>query len=330
LVVRTALSSQVAEGEATTQQLSAGTFVAGTVDETDGFYASTSLTATSSTELEGVYVLRSADLIAGDTVGIRIQQGNFTALGTYTATPSFTVSGTGLTIRGEASNAVNTAGANTPSVSTPAGTQVGDIILCICANDWFTAATLLTPTGTAASSWTLQHTYDGGSNANHVKVWTAPAIAAGAQTVNYAYGTPGDGSEERYIQIIVFDANVAFDAAVSSTISASTAFTSPTVNAAGIDDVLVVNVGTNGAAGVSNFTMDAALTILTERDVGTFSTLRSGYQQLSASGATGTRTNTCSVARTGHALSVTMKSAALVYEPQQPQPYTARRRASLW
>jgi hypothetical protein len=90
-VVRATASPFVTEDAATTQQLGAGTFVAGSTDETDGFFSAVSLHVEDQTELEGCLSLVSADVHPGDSVAIVITRGNFEFLEVYNRTPTLTV-----------------------------------------------------------------------------------------------------------------------------------------------------------------------------------------------------------------------------------------------
>jgi hypothetical protein len=233
-----------------------------------------------------------------------------------------------LTIRGEASTWSNTVGSQM-SLACPASTAVGDTVLLLHADDFYTAAALTTPTGTAVSTWNLQHTYDGGSDLSHCKVWTGLVTTGGASTV-IANSTNTD--EERYAQIIVFGPNVAYDVAASSVVASSTSYVNPAVTAAGADDVLVNLAGVT-VGGDINFTMAASMTALTERDGTGFATWRTAYEQLSASGSTGTRTHTASAARAGFVVTVAMKStgaAAVTAQKAAPRNRARINRAYFW
>ena len=209
-----------------------------------------------------------------------------------------------LALRGEASNAITGAAASV-TVNTPASTVAGDLVLLIQMDNFYTLAGLLTPTGTAVSGWTLQHSRDGGSNIHHTKVWTGTAVGAGAQTVLANWGASND--HEKYAQVFVIR-NAAFDVAASGAQASSTTYTTPDVTATGIDDLLIASVGPTAAAGLTNYTMNAAMTATTEWDISGVS-YRSAYQGLIAAGATGTRTHASSTARAGQVVTVAIKSA---------------------
>lgn len=90
-VVRAAAATGYVEGAATTQQLGSRHFVAGTVDELDGYYGPSTLTIGDQTELEGSFRLVSGDVHVGDSVAIIITRGNFSFLEVYNRTPTLTV-----------------------------------------------------------------------------------------------------------------------------------------------------------------------------------------------------------------------------------------------
>jgi hypothetical protein len=81
------------------------------------------------------------------------------------------------TIRESLSAAASSANA---TVTTGAGTQVNDVIVAFFGNDYYTAAGMGSPTGTAGS-WTLQATGDNGNLSAHVKVFTRTVTVGGAQ-----------------------------------------------------------------------------------------------------------------------------------------------------
>jgi hypothetical protein len=87
--LRMADSPNLTDGEATTQQIGSGTFVAGAVEETN---ATPTITFTSgslsSTEIEFVVEIYGGQINSGDTLDLRVFETNNTALANYTNTPS--------------------------------------------------------------------------------------------------------------------------------------------------------------------------------------------------------------------------------------------------
>jgi hypothetical protein len=89
--VKAIASANFADEDATTQQISSGTFVAGKMDEVNGACTATGTIAQNSvTEHEFSVQLISADLASGNTLDFRMRNGS-TAYTTYTVTPRITV-----------------------------------------------------------------------------------------------------------------------------------------------------------------------------------------------------------------------------------------------
>jgi hypothetical protein len=219
------------------------------------------------------------------------------------------------------------------SYTLPGGASdaVGDAIYLVQANNFYTLANLQTPTGTAVGgAWTLQHSYDSGTNTLHTKVWRGIITnATGTVVVNFATAPP---DEERYSAVYVF----AGAATTSSTpagvpVASSTSFPAPSCTPGSADDCLIAWYATQSTN--LNFTMPGApFTALPEYDlVSGGNTYRGGYESLSSAAATGTRTATASgAAVAGVAFDFTVSPLAPTRVPPEIQPYTARRRATLY
>jgi hypothetical protein len=96
LSVRVAASPNVADNAATTDQMSAGSgaFVAGNFDEVDGIVgAAVSIAANGHTEHEFSIVLRSADLVVGDRIELRLSTAGGGVIDIWVATPLIVVEG---------------------------------------------------------------------------------------------------------------------------------------------------------------------------------------------------------------------------------------------
>ncbi len=91
-IVKAAASSVIVDGVATTQIISSGSFIAGSIDAVDGLCATTASIAQSShTELEFTLQINAADVVEKDVIQLRVVRSPSTAFGTYTNTPSITV-----------------------------------------------------------------------------------------------------------------------------------------------------------------------------------------------------------------------------------------------
>jgi hypothetical protein len=191
---------------------------------------------------------------------------------------------------GQASAFSNTGSPGTASSisqTNPAATQVGDTVYLIQADDFYTLAGLGTPTGTAVTTWTEQTgpRFDGGSDKCHVRVWKGVVTTGGAATVIANWTTNGD--QERYAQTLVFSGPVDLDVG-SSAANAATPAVSASLTTTGTNDLLVVAVTTHAI--VNNpFTFPATMTPYTRRDSPSLGSFQAGVEQLTAAGATGTR-----------------------------------------
>ena len=91
-VIRSYASGNLADNAATTEQLAGpATFVAGAFDEADGALAAITLATTEETEVEFCVRVQIADVVTGDTIGLRVSDAG-AALYSYTQTPTLTVS----------------------------------------------------------------------------------------------------------------------------------------------------------------------------------------------------------------------------------------------
>jgi hypothetical protein len=205
------------------------------------------------------------------------------------------------------------AGNNTSQITFTlgAGTLTTDTLVLFHSDNFYTAADLLTPTGTAASTWTLRLTRDNGTNEHHIKVWTAPVTTGGASTV-VTNSTNVDN--ERYAAVFVLQSSPEFDtAAGAGDTSGSPNYVAPSVTptAGKTDDLLLCG----WATGLTTFSMPGGMTAYTERDVGGAASYIVASEQLVSDAATGTRTATGGTLHWA-AASLLMKTTA----PPPPAP----------
>lgn len=220
------------------------------------------------------------------------------------------------------------------SFTLPGGVSdaVGDAVYFVQANNFHDLVDLATPTGTAVGgAWSLQHSLDGGTNNIHIKVWRG-IITNATGTVQPNWGTPAP-DEERYGGIFVFaGAATTSSTPAGVTVTSSTSFPAPSCTPGSADDCLIAWYGTQATS--VNFTMPGgAMTALPEYDIASGgNTYRAGYESLTSAAATGTRTATANTAATsGRAFDFTVKPVPVVAPVLQTlQPYTARRRATLF
>lgn len=93
-VIQSTVSSHFFNGESTTQQIGAGTFVDGEMDEDDGGggdWGAVDFSGSDETELEGVYVMLAADVAGGDSISLRLVEQDDTEFDNYSEVPVITV-----------------------------------------------------------------------------------------------------------------------------------------------------------------------------------------------------------------------------------------------
>lgn len=218
-------------------------------------------------------------------------------VGTYTLRYSLTTDlGTGTDdvivtvgfLRGEVSNSSTGATGSALTLTLPASTTVGDVVVLIYQNNWYDFNSLATPTGTAVTTWVekTDARYDGGTDLNHAKVWVGTVTTGGASTVLANYGGTSDGSEERYAQALVFTSTGTYESGSTTHLASSTSWTVPGATASTADCYYITALYGNA---VTTFGFPAPMVALTGQNIGV-SEGRTAWEWRSASGATGTRT----------------------------------------
>lgn len=203
-----------------------------------------------------------------------------------------------------------TAASNTGAITftLAAGSAVGDLLVVIFANDFDTLADLTTPTGTAATTWTLRDSFDGGSNLSHIKTFTAPVTTAGAQTVVCT----ATNANNEHGAVLVRIPGAVYDTSGHNNGATSTSHVAPSLTPSSNDAIYVcLWTGNDAGGGIYNYTYPASPFVAgTERDLDTFSTFGFGYEPITSGAATGTRTATASVTHAWCAAAVMVKAAA--------------------
>ncbi|MFI6732111.1 hypothetical protein ACIBI9_04190 [Nonomuraea sp. NPDC050451] len=199
-------------------------------------------------------------------------------------------------------------GANA-SVSTAAGTQVGDLLVAAFGNNYFDGANMAAPTGTAGT-WTPKAYGDAGVNTAHLRIYTRSVTSGGAQTVTISPVS----SEEVYLFVYVIrDWITVDDATASASATQTTSPVAPSATAIGADDLLLCFWQTGAPHGGPTFTAapGGMTNLLQVADpVGPFSRLGTARQVLAASGATGSRTATISAASQYASASIVIAGAS--------------------
>lgn len=219
----------------------------------------------------------------------------------------------------------NSGSSTTIAVTTsesPSATQVGDLVIVVHANDYFTLADMPTPTATGSPTLTSIVNADAGSLTAHIKTWYYYANTAGAQTVSVTES--GLADEEKSLAVYVLSGAAAsspIDGTPASNVNAS-AVTSQVCNAVtttNADSYVITAIGSGGGAASSAYAPPGDITEQYDIRVGGGSWC-GGIKQLSASGSTGTFTWTATGASPYAAVTFAIKTAsAAVAVPFNPQ-----------
>lgn len=206
-------------------------------------------------------------------------------------------------------------GANPVSVVTsesPSATQVGDLVVVIHGNDFYALSNMPTPTATGSPTVTAitNGAADAGASEAHVKSYTYVANTAGAQTVSVT--ETGSADEEKCLAVYVLsgaDTSTPIDVAGNNaTATNEDPWVLSSISPTSSDAFLIAHVNTNA---VSNG-VNAVPGSMTERYRETTNTPKpaGATEQLSASGATGTRSFDAAVSRPWAGVLIAVKTAS--------------------
>ena len=190
----------------------------------------------------------------------------------------------------------NNGSSATISVTTsesPTATQVGDLVLVIHSNDFYTLANMPTPTATGSPTLTNIVDADGGTNQGHIRCWWYRANTGGAQTVSVT--ETGAHDEEKFMAVYVLagaDTSATPIDGTPATNSSSTQQTSQVCNSittANTDSLCFQALCAGSGVAAPSYTPPGGTTKQYDEHVGGGSH-GGGTIQLVASGATGTFT----------------------------------------
>ncbi len=202
------------------------------------------------------------------------------------------------------------------TVNTGAGTAIGDILVCFYGSNYYTLAGMGSPSGTAGT-WNLETTGDQGALEAHVKCFTRTVTASGAQTVT----VPANIDAEVFqITYVIASAN-AVDGAAGSQGASSTSHIAPSVSPTGADDLLLCTCQ-SGPSSVASYTPPGSMTNGISENAAGGGGIGSARQILASSGATGSRTFTCSVSQSFATASIALSGGSA---PKSLIPNLARR-----
>lgn len=192
--------------------------------------------------------------------------------------------------------------------------QTGDVLVIIHCNNFYGSANMPTPTvggSTTGVNAISNGTADAGASSAHVKSYSYVAGSTGDLTV--AVTETGTADEEKaLIGYVLSGADTAAPIDVAGNAasgSAATPWVLPTISPASADAYLIGHVNTGGGSSVATITAPGSMSAQYDSDVGGLS-YGGAIEQLSASGATGTRTFTPSASTQWGGVLIAVKTAA--------------------
>lgn len=198
------------------------------------------------------------------------------------------------------------------TLTTAATTAVDDLLVVFHGNNFYTAAGLTTPTGTAGT-WTLRATGDNGTNSAHMKIWTRLVTVAGAQTVTVAQAI----DEEHTVSLFVVsgvDTAGFIDGVAASSGAASVSHVAPTVTT-GTPNPLLLVATQSTALGAYTIPGTFGMFKQTQIDVIGICSASSGAEVVASANPTGTRTFTNAVSGAFATGTIALKSPQLAVAP---------------
>jgi hypothetical protein len=195
------------------------------------------------------------------------------------------------------------------TLTTGAGTAVDDLLVAFHADDFYTAAGLLTPTGTAGT-WALQATGDDGTNEPHMKVWTRAVTVPGAQTVTVTPNSPALDNEHTLQLFVVSGADLVTvaDSAAGGNGAATAAPVAPSTTAVATGDLLLSAVANHSFP--TTFTAPPTMANRGQIAGGVFMVAAAASSEIGGPGVVGTRTWASTVSSTYASASILIRPAA--------------------
>jgi hypothetical protein len=202
---------------------------------------------------------------------------------------------TDILLRGTPTSATNELA--TISVASDAGTVIGDYILVVAAVDFKTSLTIANLTGVVnlagAAGWTTLVTVDDGGT-ELFRMWLGKVTTNGAKSPVVSPSSSGSGNHMIVQVLNPQGGTITVDGTATTNIDDSSPFTHGSITVSGTKDLLLCGHAQVQFSGTdTNYgAAPSGMTELLELDHNEFSGVQVCYQNLTASGATGTRDQT--------------------------------------
>lgn len=194
-----------------------------------------------------------------------------------------------------------------------------DVLLIIHGNDYYNLSNMPTPTVAGSTSGVVAvtgGTADAGDPHAHAKAYTYVVGSTGDLTV--AVTETGSADEEKVLAVYVLigaDTTTPIDVAGNAT-GGATNHDAPSISPTSSDAFLICHANGGDGTGGDPYTHPSGMTETYDIDVGGFMPVGGAVLQLSASGATGTKTFVASLAVNFAALSIAVNTSAGAPPPE--------------
>jgi hypothetical protein len=172
----------------------------------------------------------------------------------------------------------------------PAATQIGDLVVFFHGNDFYTAATMGTPTATGSPTITQvgNPLADGGANLAHIRAYWYVVNTAGAQTIQVTES--GSADEDKVLVAYVLagaDTVNPIDDSAGTAAASATSQPAPSVSPTTTDALVIIHNNSGGGNAAASYISPGDVTEQYEHHAGGMSGV-GATKQLAASGPTGT------------------------------------------
>jgi len=201
--------------------------------------------------------------------------------------------------------------------------QAGDKLIIIHSNDWYTLADMPTPTvggSTTGVNAITNGSFDGGSFEAHGKSYYYDVAATGDLTVAVTETSAGDEEKSLVVYVLSGAATGAPDTAGTSvnTTGGTTSETAPSISPTQTDSYLICHISDGNGANSAPYTPPGGMSETYDLTLGGAYGASGAVLQLSASGATGTKTFTSTGTAHWGGLSIAVRTAAAAGAVESP------------
>lgn len=220
-----------------------------------------------------------------------------------------------ITIRSLATG-TNNGSTTSVAATTAISTAVDDVLLILHSNNFYNLSNMQTPTVTPSTSTVAAiagGTADAGANLAHFKTYTCVVDVGGAQVVTAT--ETGTADEEKALAVYVLtgvNTTTPTDGAAGAFGPSTPTEPAPSVSPTTSDALLVCATNSGGGSSTASYTSPASMTEQYEFHVGGLSGV-GATEQLTASGATGTRTFTPATDVPWAAVSIAVRAAGAAF-----------------